>query len=85
MKRADTNTLILPGFMELIQTTAGLDKIQLRGEITVAEAARVLNCSRNTIYAMVDDGTIPARRLRDVPKSKMLLCGATVAARRQAV
>ena len=85
MKRADTKTMILPGFLEMIQTPAGLDKIQLRGEISVAEACRVLNCSRNTIYAMVDDGTIPARRLRDVAKSKMLLCGAAVAARRQSV
>jgi hypothetical protein len=82
MKRPATNHPLLPGFLELVRTPAGTEKIQLRAEISVAEAARVLNCSRDTIYAMVDDGTIPARRLRDVPKSKMLVCGVAVAARR---
>lgn len=81
MKHPDTNTLLMP-FMEVITTAAGINKVQLKSEITVAEACRVLNCSRNTIYAMVDDGSLPARRLRDVPKSKMLVCGQTVAARR---
>ena len=82
MKRADTQTLLMP-FMERVTTPAGVDKIQLRGEISVREACRILNCSRNVIYALVDEGKIPARRLRDVPKSKMLLCSASVAARRQ--
>ena len=82
MSRPAPNHPLLPGFLELVRTPAGTDKIQLRSEISVAEASRILNCSRNTIYAMVDDGTIPARRLRDVPRSKMLVCGVAVAARR---
>jgi hypothetical protein len=81
MKR-DTQTLLLP-FMEIVPNAAGIPSVKLTDEITVAEACRILNCSRNTIYALVDDGTLPARRLRDVAKSKMLVCGKTVAARRQ--
>lgn len=82
MKRPDTQTILMP-FMEITRTPAGLAKVELRSEISVSQAARVLNCSRATIYAMVDDGTIPARRLRDVPRSKMLVCGHAVAERRR--
>jgi excisionase family DNA binding protein len=82
--RRDTSTLLLPGFLELVPTEAGLERIQIRSEITVGEASRILNCSRTTIYALIDDGTLPARRLRDVPRSKLLIHGPAVVARRAA-
>ncbi len=51
----------MDGFRDQIRPYAGRDPVML----TVQEAAALLACSDDTVYAMIREGRIPAMRLRN--------------------
>jgi hypothetical protein len=83
MKRNDTLTLVLPGFLELVGSTSGLQKVAIKEEVRVAAAAEVIQCSPDTVKRLIDSGAIFGERLTDRPKSMYKVCGACVASWRE--
>lgn len=80
MKRAcrDDSTLVLPGFIELFRSSDGTATVRIHEigqEISVADAARLLNCSDDVIRWLCDAGRLKWRTLTDRPRSKRLICG----------
>lgn len=78
MKRRDTQTLLLPGFLEWIETDSGVEKIAIKSEIRVAAAAQVIQCSPDTVKRLIESGAIHGHRLSDRPNSLYKVCGACV-------
>jgi excisionase family DNA binding protein len=71
MKRStDNQTLMLPGFLQLVATASGVSRIEIKADLTVGEAAKLANLCDKTIHALCDDGTLEAYRIRpDLPRS----------------
>jgi len=80
MKKPDVNTLILPGFMELVQLPSGLQKIAVRDQLRVSQVAAMLKCDPETVRGMCEDGTLTAWRLTDRSKSCYVIDRASVEA-----
>ena len=69
MKRADLNTLLLPGFMEVVQLPSGAQKLSVRDQLRVSQVAAMLRCDPATVRGMCEEGTLNAWRLTDREKS----------------
>jgi len=80
MKRADLNTLILPGFVELIRLPSGAQKIAVKDQLRVSQVAAMLKCDPSTVRGMCEDGTLDAWRLTDRPRSCYVIGRASVEA-----
>jgi hypothetical protein len=76
MKR-DTATMILPGFLELIDDD-GINKVSIKPEVRVAPAAQIIGCSADTVKRLIESGAIHGWRLSDRPNSLFKVCGACV-------
>jgi len=75
MKRRDSLTPLLPGFLEYIETAGGLTKVQVKETISTAEAAKVMGMSPSSAKRMGEAGAIFARRKTHLNNSHWKFCG----------
>lgn len=81
MKRPDINTLILPGFMQLVELPSGVPSLQLKDTLRVAQVAKMLKMDPSTVRLMCEDGTFEgAYRLTEREKSLWVIPRAPVEA-----
>ena len=78
MKRPDLNTLILPGFVELVTLPSGAQKIAVRDQLRVSQVAAMLKCDPATVRGMCESGTLTAWQLTDRPRSCYVISRASV-------